>query len=127
MRRCLAFAATSSLLTSFVFASSQPVRGRNGIVASQNLLASEAGLETLKEGGNAIDAGRLHHQWLPDRIQYEALRFSPDTLAGLSAKGHFLSPVPDIGCAQVILYRRDEKIFEGGSDTRRTDGGVAVY
>jgi gamma-glutamyltranspeptidase/glutathione hydrolase len=74
-----------------------------------------------------VEAGRIHHQWLPDRIQFEALRFSPDTLAGLSARGHSLVPVSDIGCAQVILYRRDEEIFEGGSDTRRRDGGVAVY
>jgi gamma-glutamyltranspeptidase / glutathione hydrolase len=74
-----------------------------------------------------VDAGRIHHQWLPDRIQYEALRFSPDTLAGLMARGHALAPLPDIGCAQVILYRRDEKIFEGGSDGRRRDGGVAAY
>ena len=74
-----------------------------------------------------VDAGRVHHQWLPDRIQYEALRFSPDTLAGLTARGHSLAPVPDLGCAQVILYRRDEKIFEGGSDPRRRDGGVATY
>jgi gamma-glutamyltranspeptidase/glutathione hydrolase len=74
----------------------------------------------------AIDAGRIHHQWLPDRIQHEALRFSPDTLAGLSARGHTLASVGELGCAQVILYRRDEKIFEGGSDTRR-EGGVAAY
>jgi gamma-glutamyltranspeptidase/glutathione hydrolase len=74
-----------------------------------------------------VDAGRIHHQWLPDRIQYEALRFSPDTLAGLLARGHSLTPLLDLGCAQVILYRRDEKIFEGGSDPRRRDGGVAVY
>ncbi len=75
----------------------------------------------------AVDAGRIHHQWLPDRIQHEALRFSPDTLAGLSARGHALVSVPELGCAQVILYRRDEKIFEGASDTRRRDGGVAAY
>ncbi len=74
-----------------------------------------------------VDAGRIHHQWLPDRIQYEALRFSPDTLARLAAKSHALVSVPELGCAQVILYRRDEKIFEGGSDTRRRDGGVAAY
>jgi len=56
MKRFLALVAVFSLVTSFVFASSQPVRGRNGMVASQNLLASEAGLEMLKSGGNAVDA-----------------------------------------------------------------------
>lgn len=33
-----------------------PVMGTNGMVASQEELATEAGLEVLKEGGNAIDA-----------------------------------------------------------------------
>ena len=35
----------------------------------------------------AVDAGRFHHQWLPDRITVERQRFSPDTLALLHAKG----------------------------------------
>jgi gamma-glutamyltranspeptidase / glutathione hydrolase len=33
-----------------------PVRARHGMVASSNALASEAGVEVMKEGGNAIDA-----------------------------------------------------------------------
>lgn len=34
----------------------EPVAGKNGMVASQHFLATEAGLEVLKEGGNAVDA-----------------------------------------------------------------------
>ncbi len=37
-------------------ASREPVRGRNGMVVSTDPLASDAGLEVLHEGGNAIDA-----------------------------------------------------------------------
>ena len=37
---------------------------------------------------DAVDAGRFHHQWLPDRITVERQRFSPDTTALLQAKGH---------------------------------------
>ncbi|NNF00034.1 MAG: gamma-glutamyltransferase, partial [Pyrinomonadaceae bacterium] len=34
----------------------EPVRGRNGMVASQHRLASEIGVEVMKKGGNAVDA-----------------------------------------------------------------------
>ena len=36
----------------------------------------------------AVDAGRIHHQWLPDRISYEEYGFSPDTIAMLKKMGH---------------------------------------
>ena len=87
-------------------------------------------LHTVDYGLNAqeaIDAGRFHHQWLPDRIRIEENAFSPDSLALLRAKGHAFQITAAIGCAQVIVYNRDEKIFEGGSDLRRRDGGVAAY
>src|SRR5690606_17366026 len=32
------------------------VRGKNGVVASSSALASEVGVETLRNGGNAVDA-----------------------------------------------------------------------
>jgi gamma-glutamyltranspeptidase/glutathione hydrolase len=75
----------------------------------------------------SVDAGRIHHQWLPDRILYERNALSPDTITSLLVRGHALEAAPDIGCAQVILYRREENVFEGGSDLRRRDGGVAVH
>ena len=34
---------------------------------------------------DAVDAGRFHHQWLPDRITHERFALSPDTLALLAA------------------------------------------
>ena len=34
-----------------------PVVGRNGMVASQNFLATQIGVDILRQGGNAIDAG----------------------------------------------------------------------
>jgi gamma-glutamyltranspeptidase/glutathione hydrolase len=37
----------------------------------------------------AVDAPRLHHQWLPDQVRIER-GFAEDALAGLRAKGHQL-------------------------------------
>lgn len=76
---------------------------------------------------DVIDAGRIHHQWLPDHILYEQYAFSPDTLNILKRLGHQLKPTPAIGCAQVIIYNKKENILEGGSDRRRQDGGVVAY
>ena len=87
-------------------------------------------LHTLDFGLNAqeaIDAGRLHHQWLPDKIRIEKNSFSPDTLAILRAKGHAFQIVETLGCAQIILFDREDGVFQGGSDLRRRDGGVAAY
>jgi gamma-glutamyltranspeptidase/glutathione hydrolase len=37
-------------------AGSQPVRARNGMVVSQNFVASQVGVDVLRDGGNAVDA-----------------------------------------------------------------------
>ena len=42
----------------------------------------------------AIDAPRIHAQWLPDVIYYEKDALSADTMAVLSAKGHSLELMP---------------------------------
>ena len=73
------------------------------------------------------DAGPIHHQWLPDRIQYEQNDFSPDTLEMLKQRGHQLEPTQALGCAQVIIYNKEENVPGGGSDRRRHDGGVAIH
>ena len=51
----------------------------------------------------AIDAPRFHHQWLPDRIRYERIGISPDTLALLRAKGHELRETAAQGVAEGIV------------------------
>ena len=38
----------------------------------------------------AIDAPRIHHQWLPDKVYVEAHGLSPDTLKLLAGMGHRL-------------------------------------
>ena len=75
----------------------------------------------------AVDAGRLHHQWLPDRISYEKLGFSPDTLEILENMGHTLRPTNGQGVAEVIIFNREEDVLEAGIDRRPLDGGAAVH
>jgi len=74
----------------------------------------------------AVDAGRFHHQWLPDRIIYERLALSSDTLALLQAKGHQLLEGGNQGVAEVIVYDFTNDVLEGGMDRRQPDGGVGV-
>jgi gamma-glutamyltranspeptidase/glutathione hydrolase len=73
----------------------------------------------------AVDAGRIHHQWLPDRITYERFALSPDTVAALRAKGHDVREGPTQGVAEVIVSYVADGILEGGVDRRQPDGGAA--
>jgi gamma-glutamyltranspeptidase/glutathione hydrolase len=72
----------------------------------------------------AIDAPRFHHQWLPDRIQYERHGLSPDTAALLRARGHALREIDSQGVAQGIVYLAKEDRLEGGTDRRAPDGAA---
>jgi gamma-glutamyltranspeptidase/glutathione hydrolase len=72
----------------------------------------------------AVDAGRIHHQWLPDRINYERFGFSADTIAKLKAMGHTVNEQGGQGVAEVIVVGSDG-VLEGGLDRRAPDGGAA--
>jgi len=75
---------------------------------------------------DAVDAGRIHHQWLPDRINFERNTISPDTRALLTAKGHVLKETEAQGLAEVIISDNGRGILEAGVDQREADGGAAV-
>ena len=72
----------------------------------------------------AVDQPRFHHQWLPDRIDYEERALVRDVTDALEAKGHTVETRGRIGDAQVIYVDPDTGIRMGGSDPRR--GGAAV-
>ena len=74
---------------------------------------------------DAIDAGRFHHQWLPDVIAYERFAFSPDTLLHLVGRGYTLHERRRIGFA-VGIQRMNNGILAGYSD-RRGDGVAVGY
>ncbi len=73
----------------------------------------------------AVDAGRMHHQWLPDRISVERFGFSADTIKALQAKGHTVVEGANQGAAEVIVWNAKENVLEGGVDRRPPDGGAA--
>jgi gamma-glutamyltranspeptidase / glutathione hydrolase len=73
---------------------------------------------------DAVDAGRFHHQWLPDRTTFERTAMSPETAAVLRGMGHDLQEGGSQGVAEVIVDRGSgpEGGLEGGVDRRQADG-----
>ncbi len=52
----------------------------------------------------AVDAPRIHHQWLPDEVFYETRGLSADTLKNLKDMGYKMTEQSPWGAAEVILY-----------------------
>ena len=76
----------------------------------------------------AVDAPRIHHQWLPDRISFERYALSPDTQERLVTKGHTLRENSSTqGQAMGILFDHETGYLTGAADSRAADGGVAGY
>jgi gamma-glutamyltranspeptidase / glutathione hydrolase len=73
----------------------------------------------------AVDAGRMHHQWLPDRLSMERYGFSADTIKTLQAMGHTVAESGGQGVAEVIVFNAKDNMLEGGVDRRAPDGGAA--
>jgi gamma-glutamyltranspeptidase/glutathione hydrolase len=72
----------------------------------------------------AVDGVRFHHQWLPDRLEFERNGLSPDTVALLKARGHQLQPIGAQGVAEVIVVNPRDNVLEGGCDRRAPDGAA---
>jgi gamma-glutamyltranspeptidase / glutathione hydrolase len=73
----------------------------------------------------AVDAGRFHHQWLPDWINYEKSRIDSTAVASLSNMGHELRIRSSIGRVSAILIPGDGR-RAAGSD-RRGDNAACGY
>lgn len=74
----------------------------------------------------AIDAPRIHHQWLPDEIIYEPYGLSADTMNILSGYGHkFVSRPGYIASATGIMVDADG-VRLGAIDSR-SDGAAMGY
>jgi gamma-glutamyltranspeptidase/glutathione hydrolase len=66
----------------------------------------------------AVDAPRLHHQWLPDVVKLEPFRVSDDTRRELEARGHKLDDKHQQGDAHSIWIDPATKLRHAAADKR---------
>jgi gamma-glutamyltranspeptidase/glutathione hydrolase len=71
----------------------------------------------------AVDAPRMHHQWLPDSVTIEKGRASDDVVEQLKKMGHTVTVGGQQGDANSILV--DDKGQAWGANDRRTVDGKA--
>jgi gamma-glutamyltranspeptidase/glutathione hydrolase len=69
-------------------------------------------------GREAVDAPRMHHPWLPDRLDVEANGLSDEVLAKLQAMGHTVRVAGKQGSAQSIWIQPGTGLAFGIADTR---------
>lgn len=74
----------------------------------------------------AMDAPRVHHQWLPDQLVYEPYGMSPDTISILSSYGHKFTMPPEVIASATGVMKGDEGILLGATDVR-SDGLALGY
>jgi gamma-glutamyltranspeptidase/glutathione hydrolase len=75
----------------------------------------------------AIEAMKIHHQWLPDEIRYEKGLLSPDTRKALEAMNHTLVPRNSMGVLMGIQIDAENNILIGASDSSSPDGAAIGY
>lgn len=73
----------------------------------------------------AVNAPRIHHQWLPDEIRIEE-GISPDTVRLLQGMGHTVSKKKSMGAIQSIMIGDDGTIY-GGADPRRSTSAAMGF
>jgi gamma-glutamyltranspeptidase/glutathione hydrolase len=72
----------------------------------------------------AVDAPRIHHQWMPDKLVIERIGFAQDVIDALKARGHSLETRRSIGDCHAIMIDAKTGVRLGAADTRMD--GVAV-
>jgi len=91
----------------------------NTIEVLLNLIVDGDPLQT------ALDRPRLHHQWMPDRLEVEPDALSPETRAELARRGHQIQ-ANDLTAKIHAVRRRADGRFEAASDPRGTGVGGIV-
>lgn len=79
----------------------------------------------------AIEAPRIHHQWLPDSTSFERYGISPDTKKLYEELGHTVKYISNQGQAMGIYIDQEEGLLFGAADSRSYDaravGNSGVY
>jgi gamma-glutamyltranspeptidase/glutathione hydrolase len=73
----------------------------------------------------AVNAPRVHNEWLPDELQLEK-GISPDTIRLLSGMGHTITAIPPMGASSSILIDGKTSMRYGAADPRR-EGSARGY
>ena len=73
----------------------------------------------------AVAAPRVHHQWLPDRLNVESWGLDTLTIADLKRRGHQIEERPSWGNANAIVVMPDGSL-EGAADPRG-EGAAAGF
>jgi gamma-glutamyltranspeptidase/glutathione hydrolase len=91
----------------------------NTIEVLLNLIADGDSLQT------ALDRPRIHHQWLPDRLEAEVDALSPETRAELERRGHEVY-ITDVAAKVHAVRLRADGRMEAAADPRGTGLGAVV-
>jgi gamma-glutamyltranspeptidase/glutathione hydrolase len=75
----------------------------------------------------AVNAPRIHQQWLPDRVELEKGWFSPDTVRLLQAAGNKVTPPEVDSDAECIAIDLSTGERLGASDFRNENGRAVGY
>jgi len=67
---------------------------------------------------DAIAAPKIHHQWLPDEIDFEKFALSDDVQKNLLARGHKLGKEKSLGRMEGIIIDHNTNTFYGATDPR---------
>ncbi|MGB3537165.1 MAG: gamma-glutamyltransferase [Mesorhizobium sp.] len=70
----------------------------------------------------AIDAPRIHHQWLPDKVYIEPYALSPDTLRLLAGMGYDVGIDPDW-----TIWGEAAGILVGGKNIKEIEAGGGAH